>query len=182
MNILSSDTWENLSLITSINGGEEMAEQISEEERVKYRIEGEFCANCSAKMERMLSATEGIGETIINYAAKTVFLPPSRVLQAQEIMEKIEAGVKLVPVQRKEEAAILDKAGAAEENKQRLLRIISAGVLFAVGLIFESSWKNSSWGILEYLVYLTAYFIVGYKVLAKQVAIYSEGSSLTRIF
>ena len=144
-----------------------MAEQISEEERVKYRIEGEFCANCSAKMERMLSATEGIGETIINYAAKTVFLPPSRVLQAQEIMEKIEAGVKLVPVQRKEEAAILDKAGAAEENKRRLLRIISAGVLFAVGLIFASSWKNSSWGILEYLVYLTAYFIVGYKVLAK---------------
>lgn len=61
-----------------------MAKQISEtEERVKYRIEGEFCANCSAKMERALSVTEGIGETTINYATKTVFLPSSRVVQAQ---------------------------------------------------------------------------------------------------
>ena len=70
-------------------GGEEMTEQLSKEERVKYRIEGEFCANCSAKMERMLSATEGIGETTINYATKTVYLPPSRVVQAQDIMERI---------------------------------------------------------------------------------------------
>lgn len=67
------------------------------EERVKYRIEGEFCANCSAKMERALSSTEGIGETSINYAMKTVFLSPSRMEQAQEIMDKIEPGVKLVP-------------------------------------------------------------------------------------
>ncbi|OLN24404.1 Lead, cadmium, zinc and mercury transporting ATPase [Desulfosporosinus metallidurans] len=29
--------------------------------------------------------------------------------------------------------------------------------------------KNSSWEIIEYLVNLTAYFIVGYKVLAKAV-------------
>ena len=76
-----------------------MSELISEvKDRVKYRIEGEFCANCSAKMERMLSATEGIGETTINYATKTIFLPPSRVVQAQNIMERIEAGVKLVPI------------------------------------------------------------------------------------
>ena len=148
-----------------------MSELISKvEERVKYRIEGEFCANCSAKMERMLSATEGIGETTINYATKTVFLPPSRVVQAQDIMERIEAGVKLVPIQMKQKIATPDNTVAVnKENKQRLIRIISACVLFAVGLAFESRWKNSSWEIIEYLVYLTAYFIVGYRVLAKAV-------------
>ncbi|OLN32975.1 heavy metal translocating P-type ATPase [Desulfosporosinus metallidurans] len=147
-----------------------MTEQLSKEERVKYRIEGEFCANCSAKMERMLSATEGIGETTINYAIKTVFLPPSRVVQAQDIMERIEAGVTLVPIQTKQKVATPDNtAAAAKENKRRLTRIMIAGVLFAVGLVFESRWKNSSWEIIEYLVNLTAYFIVGYKVLAKAV-------------
>ncbi|MDR3539879.1 MAG: heavy metal translocating P-type ATPase [Desulfosporosinus sp.] len=147
-----------------------MTQQISKEERVKYRIEGEFCANCSAKMERMLSATEGIGETTINYAAKTVFLPLSRVVQAQDIMERIEAGVKLVPIQTKQKVATSDiTVAVAKENKQRITRIIIAGALFAVGLVFEPRWKNSSWEILEYLFNLTAYFIVGYKVLAKAV-------------
>ncbi|OLN33177.1 heavy metal translocating P-type ATPase [Desulfosporosinus metallidurans] len=148
-----------------------MSELISElEERVKYRIEGEFCANCSAKMERMLSATEGIGETTINYATKTVVLPPSRVVQAQEIMEKIEAGVKLVPIHLKQKVESPDNTAAVnKENQWRITRIMIACALFAVGLVFESRWKNSSWEVMEYLVYLTAYFIVGYKVLAKAV-------------
>jgi len=147
-----------------------MNKQISKEERVKYRIEGEFCANCSAKMERMLSTTEGIGETTINYATSTVFLPPSRVVQAQGIMDKIEAGVKLVPVQVKLKVASSDNAAVLnKENQWRIARIMIACVLFAVGLVFESRWKNSSWDGLDYLLYLTAYFIVGYKVLLKAV-------------
>ena len=117
-----------------------------------------------------MSSTEGMGETTINYATKIVFLPPSRVVQAQDIMERIEAGVKLVPSQIKKKVATLDNAVAVnKESKQRLSRIISACALFAVGLVFESRWKNSSWVVLEYLVYLTAYFTVGYKVLAKAV-------------
>jgi len=140
------------------------------EERVKYRIEGEFCANCSAKMERMLSSTEGIGETTINYATKTIFLLPSRVVQAQEIMERIEAGVKLVPVQMKKNVEHPDNSTTvAKANQWRMTRIIIACALFAVGLVFESRWKNSSGAVPEYLVYLTAYFVVGYKVLAKAV-------------
>jgi heavy metal-(Cd/Co/Hg/Pb/Zn)-translocating P-type ATPase len=148
-----------------------MTEQISEaEERVKYRIEGEFCANCSAKMERMLSATEGIGATTINYATKTVFLPPSRALQAQGIMEKIEAGVKLIPIRAQQKAVAPDNPDAEKkENQRKLTRIMFACGLFAVGLIFELHWKNDSWRILEYLIYLTAYLLVGYKVLAKAI-------------
>ncbi|WP_407313461.1 heavy metal translocating P-type ATPase [Desulfosporosinus sp. SB140] len=152
-----------------------MPEQASLEERVKYRIEGEFCANCSAKMERVLSATEGIGETKINFAAKTVFLPPSRVAQAQAIMEKIEAGVKLVPIQMKKETAASDNASAAKEMKQRLIRVVSACLLFVVGLGFEAYWKNSSGRVLEDFVLLTAYFIVGFKVLAKAIRNISHG-------
>jgi Cd2+/Zn2+-exporting ATPase len=147
-----------------------MTEQIFKEERVKYRIEGEFCANCSAKMDRMLSSTDGMGDTTINYATKTVSLPPSRVVQAQDIMERIEAGVKLVPIHLKQEAVALDNIAAVNKaNKWRITRIITASVLFSMGLLLESHWKNSSWEVLEYLVNLTAYFIVGYKVLAKAV-------------
>ncbi|HZK86328.1 MAG TPA: heavy metal translocating P-type ATPase [Desulfosporosinus sp.] len=148
-----------------------MSEPIPElEERVEYRIEGEFCANCSAKMERTLSSTEGMGESTINYATKTVFLLPSRIAQAQDIMERIEAGVKLVPIRSKQQVGTLDNTDAVyKENQWRLARIMTACALFAGGLFFEWRWKNSSWVVLESLVYFSAYFIVGYKVLAKAV-------------
>jgi len=153
---------EKTLIASEFSGGEEMSELTPEvEERVKYRIEGEFCANCSAKMERTLSSTEGIEETTINYATKTIFLPPSRVVQAQEIMERIEAGVKLVPIQMKQNVENPDNnATVARANQWRVTRIIMACVLFAVGLALESQWKNSSGEVLEYLVY---------KVLAKAI-------------
>ncbi|TGE32912.1 heavy metal translocating P-type ATPase [Desulfosporosinus sp. Sb-LF] len=161
-----------------------MSQLISrEEDRVKCRIEGEFCANCSAKMERMLSATEGIGETTINYATKTVFLPPSRVEQAQDIMEKIEAGVKLIPIHSNQKVTSPDNPAVVDKKNQwRFIRIMIACGLFAVGLVFESRWKNSSWEVLEYLVNLTAYFLVGFKVLAKAVRNISKGQLLDENF
>ena len=63
---------------------------------VKFRIEGEFCEHCAAKMERELSRIEAIGQTKINYDLKMVVLPESMKEQAQAIMEKIEPGVVLV--------------------------------------------------------------------------------------
>lgn len=135
------------------------------DERVKYHIEGEFCANCAAKMERTLSATEGIGPTSINYATKTVFLPPYMAEEAQRIMENIEDGVKLVPIEKKK-----DKANQEPERSPlggKLTSIILAGVLFAVGLVFASRWHGTSLEAFEYLVYLMAYVLVGHEVLGK---------------
>lgn len=139
-----------------------------QKERLKYRIEGEFCANCSAKMERALSLTQGIGETSINYAMKTIFLPPAMKDKAQEIMENIEPGVKLVPVEdRKVRASVETHEDEGKEARKRLTSIFIAGVLFVVGLIFSPSWHNSSLEVLEYLVYLLAYVLVGREVLEK---------------
>ena len=133
--------------------------------RVKYCIEGEFCANCSAKMERALSETDGIGPTSINYAAKTVFLPPGMVQEAQRIMENIEHGVKLVAVENQR-----DKSSNQQPEKSllggKLTGIIIAGILLAIGLLFGSKWHGTSLEPIEYVVYLSAYVLVGYEVLS----------------
>ncbi|WP_425803215.1 heavy metal translocating P-type ATPase [Desulfitobacterium sp. Sab5] len=135
------------------------------EGRVKYRIEGEFCAHCSAKMEKALSETAGIGTTSINYAAKTVILPPGMVQEAQRIMENIEHGVKLVPVENQK-----DKSSNQEPEKSllggKLIGIIIAGILLAIGLVFGSKWHGTSLEPVEYVVYLSAYVLVGYEVLS----------------
>lgn len=146
------------------------------EEPRKYRIEGEFCPNCSAKMEKALSATEGIGETTINYAMKTVYLPPSMQEQAQKIMEKIEPGVRLVAVQNTKAKEMPEGATEKHEGRKQLLAILVAGVLLAIGLIFGSHWHNTHLEALEYLVYLGAYVLVGYEVLAKAIRNISRGA------
>ncbi|HHY27039.1 MAG TPA: cadmium-translocating P-type ATPase [Desulfitobacterium dehalogenans] len=141
---------------------------VNSSEKVQYRIEGEFCPNCSAKMEQALSATEGIGETTINYAMKTVFLPPAMMSKAQEIMERIEPGVKLVPMEKKVvKNNVHSEEEEAKETRQKLLKILVAGIFLAIGLIFGSRWHNTSLEVLEYLVFLLAYGLVGYEVLGK---------------
>jgi Zn2+/Cd2+-exporting ATPase len=137
------------------------------EVKVKYRIKGEFCVNCSAKMERALSATEGIGETSINFTTKTVFLPPKRMRQAQEIMEKIEPGVKLVPIEGKKKTTALDEEIEEDLSRQKMVAIFGAGVLLILGLIFGEQWHGTSLEYLEYLVFLVAYVLVGHEVLEK---------------
>ncbi|KLU62528.1 zinc-transporting ATPase [Peptococcaceae bacterium CEB3] len=160
-----------------------MSKEHPVEKRVKYRIEGEFCANCSAKMERVLSATEGMGETTINYAAKTVFLLPSLVMQAQDIMGRIEPGVELVPIRAQPNADTADRTATLEKAKhRRLFRIMTACALFAVGLAFAPYWKNSSGQVLEYLLNLTAYFMVGYKVLWQAVRNIARGQMFDENF
>lgn len=140
----------------------------SNSDRVKYRIEGEFCANCSAKMERALSATEGMGETSINYVAKTVFLPSAKMLQAQEIMEKIEPRIRLVPVSKRKEKVELPLEGdEKKEFRNQLYRIILAGILLVMGIIWGSRWHGTSLEWLEFAVFLGAYLLVGYEVLEK---------------
>ncbi|MFZ3372133.1 MAG: heavy metal translocating P-type ATPase, partial [Desulfitobacteriaceae bacterium] len=135
------------------------------EERVKYRIEGDFCANCSAKMERALSETKGIGPTNINYALKTVVLPNSLVREAQIIIENIERGVKLVPIEKRK-----IKVNQGSERilfSIKLVRIMIASLLFIIGLVFGSQWQDASLTALEYIVFLSAYLLVGYEVLNK---------------
>lgn len=139
-------------------------------EKVKYRIEGEFCANCSAKMERALSATEGYGETIINYVTKTIYLPPSKVQEAQVIMEKIEPGIKLVELSGGKRGSHISEEEETEKDlSKQLLRIAIATLLFVVGLIFTSRWHDTSYHFLEYLVFISAYILVGYEVLAQAI-------------
>lgn len=139
----------------------------------KFRIEGAFCANCAAKMERALSEIEGIGETNINFATKTVWLPPEDRELAQSIMEKIEPGIKLVAIRPHNTENVGQEDGMGQRGK--LLRILAAFLLFAASLVFVPALPKSLRN-LEYLTYLSAYFLVGYEVLEKAMLNILRGS------
>lgn len=106
----------------------------------KYLLKGLNCASCTAKIEQAMH-DEGMGYVVINFAAKTVFLKEKDVARAQNIIDRIEPGVKLVPAKqqlKKYRLKGLDCASCAEKIERSLKQVEgleSTSVNFAAGTV-----------------------------------------------
>jgi len=133
--------------------------------QIKYRLEGLHCANCALKIEKAFCAEETIGQTTLNFVTQTVYLPPAALELAQKIVDRIEPGVKLKPVQEKgSKGKGLDQEESSQDTRWKKVRMLGASILLVLGLILPMLGQNPSW-VLEYAIYLTAYMLVGYGVL-----------------
>ncbi|ODA40225.1 heavy metal translocating P-type ATPase [Desulfosporosinus sp. BG] len=144
------------------------------EKRLKYRLHGLCCANCAIKIEKAFCAEETIGQTTLNFATQTVFLPPAALDLAQRIVDRIEPGVKLRPVNQRE-SKNLDRQENSQHTQWKRLRMIVASALFLFGLVLTTLYPNSSW-VLDYTLYLTAYGLVGYEVLYRAMRNMARGA------
>jgi len=133
------------------------------QERIKYRLEGLNCASCAMKIEKAFCAEETIGQTTLNFATQTVYLPPTAIELAQRIVDRIEPGVKLQPVSPNGSKG-LNLEESTEETKWKKVRMLIASTLLVLGLGLPLIGQNPPW-ILEYTIYLSAYLLVGYEVL-----------------
>jgi len=129
-----------------------------------YVLEGLDCAHCAAKIERELNKIEGIGPVSVNFATKSLHLDPAFAPVAQEIIDRIEPGVKLIPFPHKAEVAATGRKGWRENIS--LYRILAAGLLFLGGLILEKKLAATPNRLGEYGVFLAAYLLAGGPVLA----------------
>lgn len=132
------------------------------QEKLKYRLEGLSCANCALKIEKAFSSEETIGETSLNFATQTVYLPPAALELAQRIIDRIEPGVILKPINKLSRS--LEQEEDSSEVIWKKIRMFVAGILLTLGLILPVLKINLPLP-LEYTVFLTAYFLVGYEVL-----------------
>lgn len=132
------------------------------QERIKYRLEGLSCANCAIKIEEAFCSEETIGQTSLNFATQTVYLPPSTVELAQRIIDRIEPGVRLRPLNQLGES--LGQEESSSDTLWQKVRILVASALLAIGLLLPLLGINLSW-VMEYTILMTAYVLVGYEVL-----------------
>ena len=128
----------------------------------KYRIKGLDCAQCANEVESILQKTPGLENTRISFATETVFLDSRHEDRAREIIGRVEPGATLVPFE--EEVAAEEKK--EDPGKAQLIRLVVAAVLFAVGLLFNQTLHDTPYSVAEYVVLLSAYFLVGFPVLA----------------
>ncbi|HBV86238.1 MAG TPA: cadmium-translocating P-type ATPase [Desulfosporosinus sp.] len=133
------------------------------QERIKYRLEGLTCANCAIKIEKAFCSEEMIGETSLNFATQTVYLPPKALEIAQRIVDRIEPGVILKPINQLGKNLHQQQESSLDTIWQKV-RMLVASSLLAIGLLLPILGINLSL-VLEYTIFLTAYVLVGYEVL-----------------
>ncbi|NLY50062.1 MAG: cadmium-translocating P-type ATPase [Firmicutes bacterium] len=130
---------------------------------MRYILKDLDCAACTAKIEAELRNINGLENTNVNFATQSVELPEELFATAQEVVSRVEPGVRLVPFSEPTAAAM------EKDEKRPLLRTTLATVIFAVGLVFRSPLQNTPYSWAEYLVFLSAYFLVGWPVIRRAV-------------
>ncbi len=119
----------------------------------RYRLKGLSCANCAAKIEDELK--KHASYAAVNFSTSELVVDADEEKVA-EIVKKVEPEVVVVRVEEEEEV---------EDAGKEVIQIALSGVLFLLGLIFESHLHTLP--AAEYAVFLSAYLIAGHRILLK---------------
>jgi Cd2+/Zn2+-exporting ATPase len=131
---------------------------------VRLGLVGLDCATCARKLEQALKATEGLEDTKINFATSTIEVASEHLIRAEEIISSIEPDVGIIT----REKGRGDRASRSfiQEQKGALIKISTSFMLLILGMIFEEQLHElGPFRILEYIIFLGAYFLVGLDVL-----------------
>ena len=126
----------------------------------KYRIQDLDCAQCANKIECELKQIPGLETTRLSFATGTIFLEEKQERIAQQIIDRIEPGVTIVPFE-----AAPNVPREEEGSRGRIIQIAIAAVFFIVGSVFNSRLHQTPYAIAEYVILLSAYVLVGGPVL-----------------
>jgi len=128
---------------------------------MRYTLVGLDCANCAARIEQELHKIKGLEEVSVNFANKSVELPPELEAEARQAIARTEPEVLLI----KQEEIKADKTEEKDEEKEKLYFILAAGLLLFIGLIFNQQLHNTLYSWAEYAVLMPAYLLVGWPVI-----------------
>lgn len=137
---------------------------VSVQER-KFQVQNLDCASCASKIERELQQTEGVEEAVLDVATLTLHLKATDISKALAVVARIEPDVKIVPFTQAPDAHT-HKPESTNGYRTQIAIIVTAGVVFAGQLMFESQFHQSSWGWIEYPMMIAAYLLAGWSVLA----------------
>jgi Cd2+/Zn2+-exporting ATPase len=152
----------------------------------KYRIRGLDCAQCAAEVESALRKAPGLEETRLSFATQTLFLNSEKLESARAIINELEPGVTLSPFSRKPAKGQSGREGESSAEGEpsiiRLTLIAAAFVLFLIGTIFNTALHATPFSVAEYAVLLSAYFMVGWPVLASAFRSIIKGQVFNEMF
>jgi len=148
----------------------------------KYRIEGLDCANCANEIEVALRRIDGFDGATVSFSTGTILIPEDRRATAEETIARIEPGARIVERDRfgrTAGSAAADRGATGPEGPGheadarripesvvRIGRIAIALALTVVGVVYHDALHETPLRLGEYAVFLVAYALVGWPVLA----------------
>jgi Cd2+/Zn2+-exporting ATPase len=134
--------------------------------KIEFQLDGLNCANCAVKIEDSIKEIDGIVYSQINFVNKVLKLELEDTIEynkemldkLQKVVDKIEPGVI---VREKEIKVKIEEHHHDLFEKNDLIKIIFGGGLFVLPIVF--TWSN----LLEFIIFFTAYILVGHEVLFK---------------
>lgn len=132
----------------------------------KYRLKNLDCASCASKIEDNLTKLDGVKFVTVNFANSTMIIDADNFEKVRARIKELEPEVN-VESYDKENSMV--STSELSENKWSIIKAASGLFLLIAGIIFKEEIHNTPFHIAEYLVFVTAYLIVGWKVIASAV-------------
>ncbi|MDN5348514.1 MAG: Zn2+/Cd2+-exporting ATPase [Clostridia bacterium] len=128
---------------------------------MRYALTGLDCAGCAAKIEQELRKIKGLEKVSVNFATQSIDIPLESLPVAREVIARVAPRVNILDSTAKRPTA---REGEGEK-KNRLPLLITAGLLLAAGFIFNERLHRTPYNWAEYAVLLSAYLLVGWRVI-----------------
>lgn len=145
----------------------------------RYRIEGLDCAQCANEIETALRRIDGFDGASVSFATESIVIPSGRRDQAQEVVDRVEPGARIIDGDKRRSGLGHDERRA---NALRIARISAAIVLTGVGIGFSRALHEIEYHFVEYLIFGAAYLLVGWPVLSGAVRNIVRGRVFDELF
>ncbi len=129
----------------------------------KYKLKNMDCASCAAKIEGSLTRLDEVKFVSVNFATSSMTIDTNDLEKVKSRIKEIEPDVE---IEDNYKGKTLVSKSELSENKWTIIKAVSGILLLLIGLIFEEELHDTPFHIAEYAVFVTAYLIVGWKVLA----------------
>ena len=127
----------------------------------KYHLENLDCTTCAAKIEKAVQETQGVRFASVDFATTTLFLDADDLPRVHRTIQQVEPEITLA---KKSGKVTLEPW---YKQSDQWLPILAAGLLFGLGIIFNSYLVSTPFRIGYFLVFGMAYIIGGKGVLKK---------------
>ena len=129
----------------------------------KYELKNIDCASCAAKIENNLSKLEGVKFVSVNFASSMMTIDTDNFEAVKSKIRELEPEVE---VNDPKKSRALISAGEIAENRATIIKAVSALALLIAGMMSEDILHNTPYEALEYVIFISAYLIAGWKVIA----------------
>lgn len=128
----------------------------------KYKLKNVDCASCAAKIEGSLTRLDEVKFVSVNFATSSMTIDTDNLEKVKARIKEIEPEVE---IEDNDKGKTLVSTSELAENKWTIIKAVAGILLVLIGLLCEEKLHNTPYHIAEYLVFVTAYLIVGWKVL-----------------